>query len=169
MDKPLADWLIPWLNRPGWQLLAAQWLVLAGFMLLASTLFLSGEWQQQKRLHEQRQQLELQITERQQQLSQLPAQEELQQRLQQQKDEPLDESEDLGNQLNQVGGVLLRWQQQGKPAQHKVRLLATFDGVLHVLSETSPVRRISQMRMEMQPEGLITQLTFLALGEETDE
>ncbi|WP_431224650.1 hypothetical protein ACQ86O_07015 [Serratia sp. L9] len=78
MDKPLADWLIPWLNRPGWQLLAAQWLVLAGVVLLASTLLVSGEWQLREQLYEQRQQLERQITERRQQLSQLPALEELQ-------------------------------------------------------------------------------------------
>lgn len=169
MDNRLAAWLIPWLNRPGWQLLAAQWGVLAGVVLLASTLLVSGEWQLREQLFEQRQQLERQISERRQQLSQLPAPEELQKSLQEQRVKRPDEQEDIGSHLYQLGGVLLRWQQQEKPAQQKVSLQLGFEGLLSLLAGISPTRQIGQMRIERQPEGLVIQLTLLATGEAEDE
>lgn len=169
MDKPLPDWLIPWLARPGWQLLAAQWLVLAGVGLLAGSGVITGEWQRWERLDEQRQQLEHQIAEREQQLSQLPPLAELEQRLGQQVLILPDEPEDLGTQLYQLGGRLLRFQQQEKPAQQKIRLQLDFDGLLRLLEALPSTRRIGQMKIERQPEGLTTQLTLISSEEAVDE
>ena len=169
MDKPLPDWLLPWLARPGWQLLAAQWLVLAGAGLLAGSGPISGEWQRWERLDEQRQQLEHQIAERRQQLSRLPPLAELEQRLGQQVLIVPDEPEDLGTQLYQLGGRLLRFQQQGKPAQQKIWLQLDFGGLLRLLEALPSTRRIGQMKVERQPEGLTTQLTLISLEEAADE
>ncbi|WP_024527571.1 hypothetical protein [Serratia fonticola] len=169
MDKPLPDWLLPWLARPGWQLLAAQWLVLAGAGLLAGSGPISGEWQRWERLDEQRQQLEHQIAERQQQLSRLPPLAELEQRLGQQVLIVPDEPGDLGTQLYQLGGRLLRFQQQGKPAQQKIWLQLDFGGLLRLLEALPSTRRIGQMKVERQPEGLTTQLTLISLEEAMDE
>lgn len=169
MDKPLSDWLIPWLARPGWQLLAAQWLVLAGVGLLAYGGLISGEWQRWERLDEQRQQLERQIAERQQQLNQLTPLAELERRLGQQVLIVPDEPGDLGTQLYQLGGRLLRFQQQEKPAQQKVRLQLDYGGLLRLLEELPSTRRIGQMKIDRQPEGLITQLTLVSSKEAVDE
>ncbi len=169
MDKPLADWLIPWLNRPGWQLLTVQWLVLAGAMLLVSTLLISGEWQQLERLHEQRQRLELQVAERHQQLSRLPASGELELRLQRKVTKRPDERKDFSSHLYQVGGVLLRWRHQDTPEQQKVRLRIEFEGLLRLLAEMSPARRIDHMKIEQQPAGLNIQLTLLVSAGGADE
>ena len=169
MDKPLSAWLIPWLARPGWQLLAAQWLVLTGVGLLAYSGVILGEWQQWERLEGQRQQLELQITELQQQLSRLPPLTELEQRLDQQVLIVPDEPGDLGAQLYQLGGRLLRYQQQEKSAQQKIRLQLDYGGLLRLLEELSSARRIGQMKIERQPEGLITQLTLVSSAEVVDE
>jgi pilus assembly protein HofO len=169
MDKPLPDWLVPWLARPGWQLLAAQWLVLAGAGLLAGSGPISGEWQRWERLGEQRQQLEHQIAERRQQLSRLPPLAELEQRLGQQVLIVPDEPGDLGTQLYQLGGRLLRFQQQGKPAQQKLWLQLDFGGLLRLLEALPSTRRIGQMKVERQPEGLTTQLTLISLEEAMDE
>jgi pilus assembly protein HofO len=169
MDKPLSDWLIPWLGRPGWQLLAAQWLVLTGVGLLAYSGLILGEWQQWERLEEQRQQLELQIAERQQQLSKLPPLTELEQSLEQQALLVSDEQGDLGAQLYQLGGRLLRFQQQEKPAQQKIRLLLDYGGLLRLLEGLPSARKIGQMKIERQSEGLITQLTLVSSAEAVDE
>lgn len=169
MDKPLPDWLVPWLARPGWQLLAAQWLVLAGAGLLAGSGPISGEWQRWERLDEQRQQLEHQIAERRQQLSRLPPLAELEQRLGQQVLIVPDEPGDLGTQLYQRGGRLLRFQQQGKPAQQKLWLQLDFGGLLRLLEALPSTHRIGQMKVERQPEGLTTQLTLISLEEAMDE
>lgn len=168
MDKPLPDWLIPWLARPGWQLLAAQWLVLTGAGLLACSGLISGEWQRWERLDEQRQQLVHQIAERRQQLSQLPPLAELEQRLGQQVLIVPDEPGDLGAQLYQLGGRLLRFQQV-KPAQQKIRVQLDFGGLLRLLEALPSTRRIGQMKIERQPEGLITQLTLICSEEAVDE
>ncbi|WP_411751732.1 hypothetical protein [Serratia sp. (in: enterobacteria)] len=169
MDKPLPDWLIPWLARPGWQLLAVQWLVLTGVGLLAYSGLISGEWQQWERLDEQHQQLELQVAARQQQLNQLPPLAELELRLGQQVLIVPDEPGDLGAQLYQLGGRLLRFQQQEKPAQQKIRLQLDYGGLLRLLEELPSTRRIGQMKIERQPEGLITQLTLVSSEEALDE
>ncbi|HFV9292670.1 type II secretion system protein M [Serratia fonticola] len=168
MDKPLPEWLIPWLARPGWQLLAAQWLVLTGAGLLACSGLISGEWQRWERLDEQRQQLVHQIAERRQQLSQLPPLAELEQRLGQQVLIVPDEPGDLGAQLYQLGGRLLRFQQV-KPAQQKIRVQLDFGGLLRLLEALPSTRRIGQMKIERQPEGLITQLTLICSEEAVDE
>ncbi|MCO7511044.1 hypothetical protein NJH77_17535 [Serratia fonticola] len=168
MDKPLPEWLIPWLARPGWQLLAAQWLVLTGAGLLACSGLISGEWQRWERLDEQRQQLVHQIAERRQQLSQLPPLAELEQRLGQQVLIVPDEPGDLGAQLYQLGGRLLRFQQV-KPAQQKIRVQLDFGGLLRLLAALPSTRRIGQMKIERQPEGLITQLTLICSEEAVDE
>ncbi|HEJ9056808.1 TPA: hypothetical protein SML50_001059 [Serratia fonticola] len=168
MDKPLPDWLIPWLARPGWQLLAAQWLVLTGAGLLACSGLISGEWQRWERLDEQRQQLVHQIAERRQQLSQLPPLAELEQRLGQQVLIVPDEPGDLGAQLYQLGGRLLRFQQV-KPAQQKIRVQLDFGGLLRLLEALPSTRRIGQMKIERQPEGLTTQLTLICSEEAVDE
>jgi len=168
VDKPLPEWLIPWLARPGWQLLAAQWLVLTGAGLLACSGLISGEWQRWERLDEQRQQLVHQIAERRQQLSQLPPLAELEQRLGQQVLIVPDEPGDLGAQLYQLGGRLLRFQQV-KPAQQKIRVQLDFGGLLRLLEALPSTRRIGQMKIERQPEGLITQLTLICSEEAVDE
>ncbi|NCG52805.1 type II secretion system protein M [Serratia fonticola] len=168
MDKPLPEWLIPWLARPGWQLLAAQWLVLTGAGLLACSGLISGEWQRWERLDEQRQQLVHQIAERRQQLSQLPPLAELEQRLGQQVLIVPDEPGDLGAQLYQLGGRLLRFQQV-KPAQRKIRVQLDFGGLLRLLEALPSTRRIGQMKIERQPEGLTTQLTLICSEEAVDE
>ncbi|OCJ40574.1 MULTISPECIES: hypothetical protein [Serratia] len=168
MDKPLPEWLSPWLARPGWQLLAAQWLVLTGAGLLACSGLISGEWQRWERLDEQRQQLVHQIAERRQQLSQLPPLAELEQRLGQQVLIVPDEPGDLGAQLYQLGGRLLRFQQV-KPAQQKIRVQLDFGGLLRLLEALPSTRRIGQMKIERQPEGLITQLTLICSEEAVDE
>lgn len=168
MDKPLPDWLIPWLARPGWQLLAAQWLVLTGAGLLACSGLISGEWQRWERQDEQRQQLVHQIAERRQQLSQLPPLAELEQRLGQQVLIVPDEPGDLGAQLYQLGGRLLRFQQV-KPAQQKIRVQLDFGGLLRLLEALPSTRRIGQMKIERQPEGLTTQLTLICSEEAVDE
>lgn len=169
MDKPLADWLIPWLARPGWQLLAAQWLVLTGVGLLASSGLIAGEWQQWERLNEKRQQLELQIAERQQQLSRLPPLADLEQRLAQRVLNKPVETTDFGNHLYQLGGRLLRLQQQEKPFRQTIGLQLDFGGLLRLLAQLPATRRIGQMKIESQPEGLITQLTFVSAAEVVDE
>lgn len=169
MDKPLAGWLIPWLARPGWQLLAAQWLVLTGVGLLASSGLIAGEWQQREKLDEQCQQLELQIAERQQQLSRLPPLADLEQRLEQRALNVPVETTDFGSHLYQLGGRLLRLQQQGKPAQQKIGLQLDFGGLLRLLEELPATRRIGQMKIERQPEGLIIQLTLVSSAEVADE
>ncbi|CAI2006029.1 Uncharacterised protein [Serratia fonticola] len=168
MDKPLPEWLIPWLARPGWQLLAAQWLVLTGAGLLACSGLISGEWQRWERQDEQRQQLVHQIAERRQQLSQLPPLAELEQRLGQQVLIVPDEPGDLGAQLYQLGGRLLRFQQV-KPAQQKIRVQLDFGGLLRLLEALPSTRRIGQMKIERQPEGLTTQLTLICSEEAVDE
>ncbi|WP_447881716.1 hypothetical protein [Serratia fonticola] len=168
MDKPLPDWLILWLARPGWQLLAAQWLVLTGAGLLACSGLISGEWQRWERLDEQRQQLVHQIAERRQQLSQLPPLAELEQRLGQQVLIVPDEPGDLGAQLYQLGGRLLRFQQV-KPAQQKIRVQLDFGGLLRLLEAQPSTRRIGQMKIERQPEGLTTQLTLICSEEAVDD
>ncbi|WP_447876131.1 hypothetical protein [Serratia fonticola] len=168
MDKPLPDWLIPWLARPGWQLLAAQWLVLTGAGLLACSGLISEEWQRWERQEEQRQQLVHQIAERRQQLSQLPPLAELEQRLGQQVLIVPDEPGDLGAQLYQLGGRLLRFQQV-KPAQQKIRVQLDFGGLLRLLEALPSTRRIGQMKIERQPEGLTTQLTLICSEEAVDE
>ncbi|HGM5491988.1 TPA: hypothetical protein ACKP1B_003664 [Serratia fonticola] len=169
MDKPLADWLIPWLARPGWQLLAVQWLVLTGIGLLASGGLIAGEWQRWERLDEQRQRQERQIAERQQQLSLLPPLAELEQRLGQRTWSVPVETRDVGNHLYQLGGRLLRWQQQEKPAHQTIGLQLDFGGLLRLLEELPATRRIGQMKIEKQPEGLITQLTLVSFVEAVDE
>jgi len=169
MDKPLPDWLLPWLARPGWQLLAAQWLVLTGVVLLACSGVITGEWQRWERLDEQCQQLEHQIAERQQRLSQLPPLAELEQRLAQRVLIVPDEPGDLGAQLYQLGGRLLRFQQQEKPDQQRIRLLLDFGGLLRLLEVLPSTHRIGQMKIERQPEGLTTQLTLISLEEAVDE
>lgn len=169
MDKPLSGWLIPWLARPGWQLLAAQWLVLTSVGLLAYGGLITGEWQQWERLDEQRQQLERQITECQQQLNQLPSLTELEQRLGQQVLIVPGESGDLGAQLYQLGGRLLRFQQQDKPAQQKIRLQLDYGGLLRLLEDLPSTRRIGQMKIERLPEGVITQLILVSAHEVVDE
>lgn len=168
MDKPLPEWLTPWLARPGWQLLAAQWLVLTGAGLLACSGLISGEWQRWERQDEQRQQLVHQIAERRQQLSQLPPLAELEQRLGQQVLIVPDEPGDLGAQLYQLGGRLLRFQQV-KPAQQKIRVQLDFGGLLRLLEALPSTRRIGQMKIERQPEGLTTQLTLICSEEAVDE
>ena len=168
MDKPLPEWLIPWLARPGWQLLAAQWLVLTGAGLLACSGLISGEWQRWEKLEEQRQQLVHQIAERRQQLSQLPPLAELEQRLGQQVLIVPDEPGDLGAQLYQLGGRLLRFQQV-KPAQQKIRVQLDFGGLLRLLEAQPSTRRIGQMKIERQPEGLTTQLTLICSEEAVDD
>lgn len=169
MDKPLAGWLIPWLARPGWQLLAAQWLVLIGVGLLASSGLLSGEWQQWESLSEQRQQLERQIAERQQQLSRLPPLADLEQRLGQQVLNVPVETRDFGSHLYQLGGRLLRLQQQEKPAQQTIGLQLDFGGLLRLLEGLPATRKVGKMKIERQPEGLITQLTLVSSVEAVDE
>ncbi|VTR61926.1 Uncharacterised protein [Serratia fonticola] len=80
-----------------------------------------------------------------------------------------DEPEDLGTQLYQLGGRLLRFQQQEKPAQQKIRLQLAFDGLLRLLEALPSTRRIGQMKIERQPEGLTTQLTLISSEEAVDE
>ncbi|AHG19965.1 hypothetical protein Z042_10200 [Chania multitudinisentens RB-25] len=169
MDKPLPDWVRLWLNQPSWQLLAIQWLLLAGAILLTSVLLVQGEWQQHEHLQAQRQRLELQIAERRQQLARLPALEELQRRLRAQTSALPAEPQAFGYKLEQVGGVLLRWQQQEQPAQQIVKLKLDFHGLLQLLEGLSPTLRIGQMAIEKQPDGLMTQLILFTLEGEADE
>lgn len=169
MNKPLPAWLIPWLGRPGWQLLIAQWLVLVGVILLAYVLFISGQWQQRERLYQQQQQLQLQVAERQRQLSQLPSLEALALSLQQKPMQQPQDHGELGRILSQTGGELLRWQQQDKPAQQTLKFRVDFAGLLHVLEKISPNERIGQLTIERQSEGVITKLTLLTSGGVADE
>lgn len=169
MDKPLAGWLVPWLNRPGWQLLAIQWLVLAGVILLISVLLVAGEWRQREQLHGRLRQLEWQIAQRQQQLAQLPTSEQLEARWRRQTAKQSDEPWDLGDQLHQLGGRLLYWRQHEQPPQQQVRLQMTFDGLLRLLAGISPASRIDRMRVERRSEGVIAQLTLLTDGESANE
>lgn len=171
MDKPLPGWLIPWLNRPGWQWLVAQWVLLAGIMLLLCMLFVVDEWQQREQLHLQGLQLASQLAERQQQLAQLPTLAELEGRLQQhaQAGQRPDKEKDFATRLRQVGGVLLRWQQQGQPEQKTVKLQMNYHGLLRLLEEMPPTNRIGNMKVEKQPEGLTIQLNLLSEGERADE
>ncbi|PVZ84634.1 hypothetical protein C9426_22715 [Serratia sp. S1B] len=170
MNNPIPDWLIPWLNRPGWQILSLQGLGLVGMVLLICTGLLAGEWQQYQQLVQQQQQLELQIAQHQQQWERLPALGELELRLQQATEQLEPQKErDIASLLHQVGGELLRWQQQDKPRQQKVTLQVKFDGLLHLLAGISSTQRIGQIRIERQPTGLMTQLTLLISDEATDE
>ncbi|MFC0227785.1 hypothetical protein [Serratia aquatilis] len=169
MNKPLPAWLIPWLERPGWQLWAAQWLVLAGGILLAYMLFISGQWQQRERLNQQQQQLQLQVTERQQQLSQLPSLAVLVSSLQQKSMQQPEDHAELGHILSQAGGELLRWQQQDKPARQTLKFRVDYAGLLRLLENISPNKRIDQITIERRPEGVITKLTLLATGDAADE
>lgn len=169
MDKPLAGWLLPWLTRPAWQLLAVQWLALTGVGLLACSGVIAGEWQQRERLDEQHLQLERQIAERQQQLSKLPPIAELEQRLAQQALNVPDEAGDFGHHLYQLGGRLLRFQQQEKSSQQKIGLQLDYGGLLRLLEELPATHRIGQMKIDRQPEGLITQLTLVSSAEVEDE
>ncbi|KEY58660.1 DNA utilization family protein [Serratia sp. DD3] len=162
MNNPIPDWLIPWLNRPGWQILSLQWSGLAGLVLLTCIGLLADQWQRYQQLDQQRQQLELQIAEHQKQWDRLPALEELELRLQQAAEQPDPQKErDIAGLLQQVGGELLRWQQQDKPPQQKVTVQVKFDGLLHFLAGISSTQRIGQIRIERQPTGLMTQLTLL--------
>lgn len=169
MDKPLADWLIPWLARPGWQLLAVQWLVLTGIGLLVSSGLIAGEWQQWEKLDGQRQQQERQIAECQQQLNRLPPLADLEQRLGQRALSMPVETRDFGNHLYQLGGRLLRLQQQEKPAQQTIGLQLDFGGLLRLLEKLPATRKIGQMKIERQSEGLIIQLTLVSSAEAVDE
>lgn len=167
MDKPLPDWIRSWLNRPGWQLLMAQWLLLAGLVVLSGALLVYGEWQQREHLRMQQQRLEQLLAEHRLQLSRLPALEELQLNLQHQTSVLPVESENFGSKLYRAGGVLLRWQQQ--PAQQVVKLQLDYPGLLHLLEGLSPTSRVGQMAVEKQAGGLITQLTLLTPEEERSE
>ncbi|WP_431224651.1 hypothetical protein ACQ86O_07020 [Serratia sp. L9] len=89
--------------------------------------------------------------------------------MQQQRVKRPEGQEDIGSHLYQVGGVLLRWQQQEKPAQQKVSLQLGFEGLLRLLARMPPSRQIGQMKIERQPEGLVIQLTLLATAEAEDE
>ncbi|VXD04422.1 conserved hypothetical protein [Enterobacterales bacterium 8AC] len=162
MDKPLPDWIRPWLYRPAWQLLVVQWLLLMGLVLPIGALLVYGEWQQREQWQAQRQQLEAQISERQQQLARLPALGELERQLQERVLALPAEPESFASRLYQAGGVLLRWQQLDQPAQQVVKLQVDFRGLLHLLEGVSPSQRIGQMAVEKQTAGLITQLILLS-------
>ncbi|WON76742.1 hypothetical protein [Serratia sp. UGAL515B_01] len=169
MNKPLPIWLIQWLGRPCWQLLAVQWLVLAAGILLAYVLFISGQWQRRERLYQQQQQLQLQVTERQQQISQLPSLEALELSLQHKAIKQPEDHAELGSNLSQVGGKLLRWQQQDKPAQQTFKFQVNYSGLLRLLETISPHKRIDQIRIESRSEGVFTELTLLSSGDGADE
>lgn len=162
MDKPLPDWVKPWLNRPAWQLLVGQWLFLVGLILLCGASLVYGEWQQHEHLQAQRQQLAVQIAERQQQLARLPALEDLERQLRERALAQQAAPESFGSRLYQLGGALLRWQQQDQPAQQMVKLQVDFRGLLHLLEGVSPSQRIGQMAVEKQAGGLITQLILFS-------
>lgn len=169
MGKSIPDWLLPWLNRPGWQLLGVQWLVLLGVMLLLGSLLLVGPWQQRERLYQQRQQLQSQIAESQQQLNLLPEITDLKLRLQQQQISRPSEEKNFGQRLYQERGSLLHWQQQDQQSQQAIMLRLEFSGLLRLLAGISPNQRIGQMKITQQPEGLITQLTLLDSGDNSNE
>lgn len=169
MNNSIPDWLIPWLNRPGWQILSLQWSGLAGLVLLTCIGMLADPWQQHQQLVQQQQQLELKIAEHQQQWEQLPALGELEQRLQQVMKQLYPQKErGIAGLLQQAGGELLRWQQQDKPLQQKVTVQVRFDGLLHFLAGISSTQRIVQIRIERQLTGLMTQLTLLVSDSEAD-
>jgi pilus assembly protein HofO len=143
MDKSLPVWLIPWLLRPGWQLLLMQWAMLCCVGLLLIRFGLHGEWQQRSQLQEQQQQLAQQIDQQQQQLAQLPKLSELEQRLAQQANAA--SSPEFSTLLQQAGGALQQWRQQEKPAQQTVKLQIDFHGLLRLLEQLPPTQRINQL------------------------
>lgn len=126
-----------------------------------------GEWQRWERLDEQRQQLVHQIAERRQQLSQLPPLAELEQRLGQQVLIVPDEPGTWGLSSISLGAAATFPAGETSPAKDKGT--ARFRGLLRLLEALPSTRRIGQMKIERQPEGLITQLTLICSEEAVDE
>lgn len=154
MDKPLPLWTRRWLDLPGWQALAAQWLVLGCLVLLFGMLLLQGKWQQRVRTLAEQQRLIQQIEPLRQQLAQMPALDEINLRLQQNALRPAVQ-DDLTQVLQRAGAALQRWQQQEKPQRQTLSLQLPYGGLLLLLEALPPVLRIEQMILAAQDEELV--------------
>ncbi|WP_127960099.1 hypothetical protein [Serratia microhaemolytica] len=168
-DNAPPTWFSPWLYRPGWQILATQWLLLAGLALLLFMLFGINPWRHYQTLQQQRQQAEAMITQRQQQLALLPELALLTANLQQQRSEQQTAQRDLASQLYQLGGQLLHWQQQEQVAQQSVVMQLEFNRLLALLAEMPANSRIEQLKITQRPEGLVTQLRLQHQQKVNDE
>ncbi|MFI8417331.1 hypothetical protein ACQKDS_12940 [Serratia sp. NPDC078593] len=160
MNKPLPAALIGWLNRPTWQLLATQWMLLAGIAVFVSVLWGRDEWQQNTQLQAKQQQNTHDIHQLQQQLRQLPALDELEAQLVPRSEEPVDTA--LAESLRQAGGRLLRLRQQGQPPQQQLKMQMKYGDLLRLLADLSPGLRITQLNLETQVAGLIVELVLQA-------
>lgn len=160
MNKSLPAGLIGWLNRPTWQLLAAQWVLLIGIAVFASLLWGRDEWQQNAQLQEKQQQNARDIQRLQQQLTQWPALDELEAQLVLQEEEPVDT--ELAESLRQAGGRLLRWKQKRQAPQQQVKMQMKYADLLRLLAGLSSGLRITQLNLEAQVAGLIVELVLQA-------
>ncbi|MEB6337301.1 hypothetical protein [Serratia rhizosphaerae] len=153
MSRPLPDGLILWLQRPGWQLLALQWLLLGILLVLPGLGLIHGEWRQSARLSDDVRQQAQRVEQLQLQLSSLPSLATLEQQIAQQRERRPAEPE-LAEVLQRTGVTLLRWQRQEPPAQQRLRLRSDYFSLLQLLESLPGTVRISQLSLEMQPEGL---------------
>ncbi|MBS0976348.1 hypothetical protein [Serratia rubidaea] len=156
MSRPLPDELIPWLQRPGWQLLALQWLLLGILLALPGLGLIRGEWRQSERLSDEVRQQAQRVGQLQRQLASLPPLATLEQQIAQQRKRQPNEPE-LSAVLQQAGVRLLRWQRQEQPPQQRLQLRSDYFTVLQLLESLPGTVRISQLTLEMRPEGLSTQ------------
>ncbi|CAE1151142.1 conserved protein of unknown function [Serratia sp. Tan611] len=153
MSRPLPDGLILWLQRPGWQVLAWQWLLLGVLLALPGMLLIRGEWRQSARLSDDVRQQAQRVEQLQLQLASLPSLATLEQQIAQQRERRPAEPE-LAEVLQRTGVRLLRWQRQEQPAQQRLRLRSDYFSLLQLLESLPGTVRISQLSLEMQPEGL---------------
>lgn len=153
-------WLARGLGLPGWKLLAIQWLVLGGLILLLGLLLLQGKWQQLAQTEAEQQRLTQQMNPLWEQLARMPTLEQVNQDLQQVARQPVAEG-GLAVALQQANAGLQRWQQDNSPRQ-TLRLHLNYGSLLTLL-ETLPANlRIEQMTVEAQAEGLMANFTLQA-------
>ncbi|QHA87498.1 hypothetical protein [Serratia rhizosphaerae] len=153
MSRPLPDGLILWLQRPGWQLLALQWLLLGILLVLPGLGLIRGEWRQLERLSDDARQQAQRVGQLQRRLASLSPLARLEQQIAQQREQWPTEPE-LSAVLQRAGVRLLRWQRQEQPAQQRLRLRSDYFSLLQLLESLPGTVRISQLSLEMQPEGL---------------
>lgn len=153
MDNTLPLWLWRWLNLPGWQIFATQWLGLGAVALVSAGWLLQDEWRQRDRATTQRQQLILQIEQRERQLALMPSKETLTLRLQQASRLPIGQGE-LTETLRLAGATLLRWQRLEKPPRQILSLRIGYAGLLTLLKALPPTLRIEQINLEAQPRDM---------------
>lgn len=152
-------WLARGLSLPGWRLLAVQWLVLSGLILLFGLLLLQGKWQQLAQTEAEQQRLTQQIEPLWEQLARMPTLEQVNQDLQQVARPPAAEG-DLAGVMQRAGAGLQRWQQQDNSPRQTLRLHLNY-GSLLILLEALPAKfRIEQMTVEAQAEGLTAHFTL---------